>query len=168
MNLNFFPGVRSIGHSLLSKFAGDFMYPEGLHNLEQFACNEFHVGYFKISKIFKEVHIQNSEGETLKLPIASLSWEETLYLSILLSVFSEKHSMPSLSGLFQDIPVAFFCLCRFLFRQPFNPNFLQVLIPYSAVIMLVFSNLGLYESVCLCFTVEHVVFCVSCRTVALQ
>lgn len=50
--------------------------------------------------------------------------------------------MPRVSGLFQDITVALFCLCRFLFRQPFNPNFLQVLIPYGAVIMLIFPTLA--------------------------
>jgi len=50
--------------------------------------------------------------------------------------------MPGLSGLFQDTPVAFFCLCRFLVWQPFNPNFLQVLIPYSAVVILIFATLA--------------------------
>lgn len=84
------------------------------------------------------MYVQNVEGETLKLPI--LFPGSNLYWSILLSVFSVKHCRPGLSGLFQDTPVALFCLCRFLFRQPLNPNFLRVLIPYSAVITLVFPT----------------------------
>lgn len=91
------------------------------------------------------MYVQNVEGETLKLPI--LFPGRKLYRSILLSVFSAKHRRPGLSGLFQDTPVSLFCLCRFLFRQPLNPNFFRVLIPYGAVIMLVFPTWA-YIKVC--------------------
>lgn len=116
------------------------LYPEGLHYLEQFTCREFCVGYFQISKIFKDEYIECG-GRDTKVTYC-FSFLGGNFTCLFFYQSSVKHCMPSLSGLFQDTPVAFFCLCRFLFRQPFNPNFLQVLIPYSAVIMLIFPTLA--------------------------
>lgn len=63
------------------------MYPEGLHYLERFACREFCVGYFQISKTFKDVCTECG-GRDIKVT-NSLSWEETLLVYSFISLLSE-------------------------------------------------------------------------------